>query len=335
MKQKVSVIGDGGWGTTLTLLLQKNDHDVTLWSPFEEYAQELQKSRENKKFLPNHPLPKEIRITSDIKEAVEWAEILIFAVPTQFARTVLEKLKPFDLSQKIIVSVTKGVENKTLLRVSEIFEEVLGSLKFVALSGPTHAEEVAQGIPSSIVASSKDVENAKKVQQLFMNKVFKVYINSDVIGVELGGSLKNVVAIAAGISDGLKFGDNTKAALVTRGLAEMARLGQAMGAQRETFSGLSGMGDLITTCMSAHSRNRSMGLELASGKSLKEATESMEMVAEGVKTTQSAYMLAQKYKVEMPIVEGIYSILYEEKNAKKVFEDLMQRQEKAETLEWN
>lgn len=335
MKQQISVIGDGGWGTALALLLHQNQHCVTLWSPFEDYAKQLRETRENKKFLPGYVLADDIQITSSLKEAVENSELIIFAVPTLYARKVLALLKPFDLSKKILVSVSKGVENDTLKRVSEIIEEILGKVNRVVLSGPTHAEEVAKGIPSSIVAGCEDLSMAEKVQKAFMNDHFRVYTNSDVIGVELGGSLKNVIAIAAGISDGLGFGDNTKAALITRGLAEMARLGQTMGAHRETFSGLSGMGDLITTCMSSHSRNRQTGIALSSGKSLDEVTASMEMVAEGVKTTKSAFMLAKKYKVEMPIVEGIHSVLYENKDAKEVFKELMTRQAKVENLEWN
>lgn len=335
MKQQISVIGDGGWGTALALLLFHNKQEVTLWSPFQEYAKKLRECRENVKFLPGYPLPKEIEITSDLEKSVKNAGILVFAVPTLYARDVLLKLKDFDLSKKILVSVSKGIENETLLRVSEIIFQILGKVNLVVLSGPTHAEEVAGRIPSSIVASSENLKWALKIQQIFMNESFRVYTNPDVIGVELGGALKNVIAIAAGISDGLGFGDNTKAALITRGLAEMARLGQVMGAHRETFAGLSGMGDLITTCISPHSRNRRAGMAIASGKKLEEVTRSMEMVAEGVKTTQSAWMLAKKYKVEMPIVEGVYAVLYENKNSKDVFKTLMQRQAKAENFEWN
>ncbi len=334
MKREISVVGDGGWGTAIALLLQQNGHQVTLWSPFENYAKELRETGENKKFLRGYLIPKKIKITSNIKEAVEKAEVVVFAVPTIYARKVLTQLKPFDFSKKILVSVSKGIETESLKRVSEIVEEVLGKIKRVVLSGPTHAEEVAGKIPSSIVASSEDLDLAKKIQKVFSNDTFRVYLNPDVIGVELGGSLKNVIAIAAGVSDGLGYGDNTKAALVTRGLAEMARLGEKMGARRETFAGLSGLGDLITTCMSPHSRNRRMGMELASGKTLKEASATMEMVAEGVETAKSVFRLAQKYKIEMPIATGIYKILHENKKAKTIFKELITGQE-VESLETN
>lgn len=335
MGKKIGIIGDGGWGTALAIMLSQIGHSVVIWSPFEDYAKVLRDSRENKKFLPEIKIPKGIDITSDLSKIIPVSEWIVFAVPTQFARKVLVQLKEFDLSKKIFVSVSKGLENETLKRISEIIQEILGELQLVALSGPTHAEEVARGIPSSIVASSQNLSLAEQAQEVFMNERFRVYTNPDLVGVELGGSLKNVIAIAAGISDGLGLGDNTKAALITRGLAEMARLGKAMGAHGETFSGLSGMGDLITTCISLHSRNRKMGEVLASGVSLKQALSETEKVAEGVKTTQSAYKLAKKYKVEMPIVEGIYAILYEEKEPRDVFMNLMQRQAKVENLEWN
>lgn len=335
MGKKVCVLGDGGWGTTLALLLHKNKHQVTLWSPFKDYAEELKSKRINRKFLPGIPIPAELNITSEIAEAVEPAEFIVFAVPTQFARKVLEQLKPFDLSNKVLVSVSKGIENETLMRMSEVIREVLGDIPRVILSGPTHAEEVAKGIPSSIVASSEQIAIAQSVQEIFMNDRFRVYTNADVVGVELGGSLKNVIAVAAGISDGLGFGDNTKAALITRGLAEMARLGKSMGAHGETFAGLSGMGDLITTCTSTHSRNRQLGLKLAEGIGLEKAVSSTEMVAEGAKTSLSAYQLAKRQNVEMPIVEGVYSVLYEGKDPSDVFKSLMKRQAKIENVEWN
>lgn len=335
MGKKISVIGDGGWGTALAILLQNRGHAVTLWSAFEDYARFLDEHRENVKFLPKVKIPAGVKITSDLAAAVKPAQIVVFAVPTEFARRVLEKLKAFDLSKKILVSVTKGIENETLKRMSEVVHDVLGKTRLVVMSGPTHAEEVSRGIPSSIVASSKDLKLAQMVQKEFMTDRFRVYTNPDLVGVELGGAIKNVIAIAAGLSDGLKLGDNTKSALITRGLAEMARLGKAMGGKPQTFSGLSGVGDLITTCISLHSRNRRLGEMIAGGVGLKQALGSTEMVAEGVKTTQSVFDLAKKHKVEMPIVEGVHAVLYEGKNPEKALIDLMRRKAKTELVEWN
>lgn len=335
MGKSIGVIGDGGWGTALSIVLNKNGHFVTLWSPFEEYAKVLREKRENIKFLPKVAIPKEIEISSDLVQAVSQAEFVVFAIPTLYARKVLNQLKELDFSKKIFVSVSKGIENETLLRLSEIIHESLGKIPLVLLSGPTHAEEVALGIPSSIVASSRDPKLAQSTQKVFTNDHFRVYTNPDMVGVELGGALKNVIAIAAGISDGLGLGDNAKAALMTRGLAEISRLAKAMGAHPQTLSGLSGMGDLITTCISSHSRNRKMGEVLASGISLDQALSNTERVAEGVKTTQSAYHLAQKYKVEMPIVEGVYAVLYEGKAPTEIIENLMKRRAKIENSEWN
>lgn len=335
MGKKISVIGDGGWGTALAIMLQRKGHAVTLWSAFEDYARFLDERRENVKFLPRVTLPQEMKITSDLKGAVRPAEIVVFAVPSQYARSVLRKFKEFDFSKKILVSVTKGIENESLKRISEVIFEELGKVKLVVMSGPTHAEEVSRGIPSSIVASSRDPKLCEEAQKVFMTDRFRVYSNRDMVGVELGGSLKNVIAIAAGISDGLKLGDNTKAALITRGLAEMTRLGKAMGARPETFAGLSGVGDLITTCVSLHSRNRRLGELIASGVELKQALSSTEMVAEGVKTAQAAVALARKYKVEMPITEGVYAVLYQGKEPSKILNDLMKRKAKSENSEWN
>lgn len=335
MGKKISVIGDGGWGTALSILLAQKGHRVTLWSAFEDYARFLDEHRENVKFLPKVRLPAQIKITADIKEAVAPAEIVVFAVPSQFARQVLGRIKVFDFSKKILVIVTKGIESVTLKRPSEVIFEVLGKVPLVVMSGPTHAEEVARNIPSSIVASSRDLKLARRVQKEFMTDQFRVYTSPDVVGVELGGALKNVIAIAAGIADGLKLGDNTKAALMTRGLAEMARLGKAMGGRPETFAGLSGMGDLITTCISVHSRNRRLGEMIASGVELKQALSATEMVTEGYKTAQSAYELARRRRVEMPIVEGVYQVLYHGMKPEKILIDLMKRKAKSEFNEKN
>ena len=260
--KNISVIGDGAWGTTLAILLSQKGFDVTLWSAFPEYAEVLKSKKVNIKFLPDIHIPRQIHITSSLEEAVKGKEAIVLAVPSQYTRGVLTKLAAHKTSDMIFVSVTKGIENKSLKRISEIVKELLGNVSLAVLSGPTIAHEVALKVPTTIVSSAGDMELAKTVQDIFMTDVFRVYVSSDVIGVELGGSLKNIIAIAAGISDGLGFGTNVKAALLTRGLVEMVRLGVAMGAKKETFYGLSGLGDLATTCISRYSRNRHFGEEI-------------------------------------------------------------------------
>jgi len=326
----ISVIGDGGWGTTLAILLSGKGHNVTLWGAFAEYVETVKAKRVNAKFLPGITIPHEVNITSSLNEAVEGKEIIVLAVPSQYMRSVLTRLTPYKLSGKIFVSVTKGIENKTLKRMSQIAHELLGDIKICVLSGPTIAHEVVQGSPTTLVASSDSLALAKEVQDVFITDRFRVYANSDITGVELGGSLKNIIAIAAGISDSLGFGTNAKAALLTRGLVEMARLGLAMGAKKDTFYGLSGLGDLTTTCISKYSRNHHFGEEIGKGKSLKEALKETEMVVEGVATTESAYELAKKYKVEMPIISEIYKVLYEGKDPKTGVHDLMTRSPREE-----
>ncbi|MEI7640390.1 MAG: NAD(P)H-dependent glycerol-3-phosphate dehydrogenase [bacterium] len=327
---KVSVIGAGGWGTTLAVLLNENGHEVTLWEFFKEYAEEMQKTRENTKFLKGIKIPETISITNDMKKAVETSQVLVMAVPSHVMRSALGSIKKFNYKNKIIVSVTKGIEQETLMRMSQVVQKVLGKVKFCALTGPSHAEEVSRKVPTVVVAASKDRKTAQIIQHLFTADYFRVYTHKDLLGAELGGSIKNVIAIAAGVIDGLGAGDNTKAALMTRGLAEMTRLGVRMGAKRETFAGLAGMGDLIVTCASQHSRNRAVGELLGKGKKIAEILNSMEMVAEGVKTTLSAYKLSKKYKVEMPITEEIYNILYNDKSAKDSIKSLMTRSPKSE-----
>lgn len=326
----ICVVGDGGWGTTLAILLSRKGHEVTLWGAFPDYIEILRTNRENVKFLPGVKIPEAIKITSALDEAVREKEVVILAIPSQFMRGTITRLKMCDLSNKIFVSVAKGIENKTLKRMSEVIEEVLGELSLVVLSGPTIALEVVNGIPTTIVASSKDLGLAKKIQETFMTERFRVYTNNDVIGVELGGALKNIIAIAAGTSDALGFGTNAKAALLTRGLVEIARLGIAMGARKETFYGLSGLGDLTTTCISQYSRNRWLGEEIGKGKRLKDVLKKTEMVVEGVTTAKSAYELGKKYKVDMPISEEIYKVLYENKDPKMAVQDLMTRSPKEE-----
>lgn len=328
--KNISVIGDGGWGTTLAILLLQKGYNVALWGAFPEYTEILKSKRVNAKFLPGICIPAGIEITSSLDQAVKNKDLIVLAVPSQYMRGVLAKVAALKASGAIFVSVTKGIENKTLKRMSEVICEILGKVPLAVLSGPTIAHEVALKAPTTIVASSLDMELSKTVQDVFMTDTFRVYASDDVIGAELGGSLKNVIAIAAGISDGLGFGANAKAALLTRGLVEMVRLGVAMGAKKETFYGLSGLGDLATTCISSYSRNRHFGEAIGKGKTLKEALKETEMVVEGVATAQSAYDLAKKYKIEMPIVAEICRVLYENKDPKKAVFDLMTRPPKSE-----
>lgn len=328
----ISIIGDGGWGTTLAILLSKKGYGVTLWGAFPDYVKVLKSKRVNTKFLPGIRIPQSINITSSLDDALDNKELIVLAVPSQYMRSIVSRLTVYRKTDKIFVSVTKGIENKTLLRMSELIHEVLGDVRLAVFSGPTIAHEVAQGIPTTIVASSEDPSLAKEVQAIFMTDRFRVYTSNDVPGVELGGSLKNIIAIAAGISDALSFGTNAKAALLTRGLVEMARLGVALSAKRETFYGLSGLGDLTTTCISPFSRNRHFGEQMGKGKTLKEALSESEMVVEGVATTESAHELARKNKVEMPITAEIYRVLYEKKDPRIAVHDLMTRSPKEESF---
>ncbi len=330
--QKMCVLGDGAWGTALALNLHHNKHAVTLWGAFEENVQAINREHENKRFLPGVAIPAGITVTSDIAAAVKDAAIIVLGTPSQYLRGTLEKLKPhLDAEKQIIVDIAKGIEADTLLRMSELCEEVLGRTQYVCLSGPSHAEEVSRGIPTLVVAASGDLRIAKKVQKAFMNERFRVYTCRDVIGVELGGALKNVFAIAAGILDGIGMGDNSKAALMTRGIAELARLGVKLGGKRQTFSGLGGIGDLIVTCMSRHSRNRYVGEELGKGRKLAEIIESMNMVvAEGVRTCEGAKLLAEKAGVETPLVNGVYEVLFRDRPPAEIIYELMTRKAKSE-----
>jgi glycerol-3-phosphate dehydrogenase (NAD(P)+) len=330
-KIDIGILGDGGWGTTLAILLHRKGCAVTLWSVFSGYAAKLDKKRINYKFLPGVRIPAGIKITADLKKAVTDKRLIILAIPSQYLRRVLERIKKCRYPREAAyLSVTKGIEIGSLKRISEIVHEELGSVRLAVLSGPTIACEVAKGIPTTAVIASHDHNLRKYLQEIFMTDRFRVYTNDDVIGVELGGSLKNIIAIACGISDGLGFGTNTKAAILARGLAEMSRLGQAMGARAHTFSGISGLGDLVTTCISPYSRNRFIGEQIAKGKTLKELTRRMQMVAEGVPTTKSAYALGAKYRVEMPITTEVYSVLYKNKSPQKAVQDLMLRERKEE-----
>lgn len=329
-RQKIAVIGDGGWGTTLAVLLSHKGYPVTLWSVSKDYAQVLAKNRTNPKFLPGIKIPGEIDITSDINKAVRNKEIVVLAVPSQYTRKVLKKIKR-NFSKKIIfLSVIKGIETGSCKRISEIIHQELGQINLAVLSGATIAHEVARGIPTTAVVASVDIKIRKAIQKIFSTERFRVYTNSDVVGVELAGSLKNIIAIACGVSDGLGFGTNTKAAILTRGLAEISRLGKAMGAKLKTFSGISGLGDLVTTCISKQSRNRMVGELIGKGKTLKQIRSHMQMVAEGIPTAKGAYALSLKYKIDMPITKEIYSLLYLHKSPRQAVKDLMGRKNKEE-----
>ena len=330
--KNITIVGDGGWGTTLAIHLAHHGYSVKLWGPFPQYVKKVSKNRYNSKFLPGVRIPNNVVLIDNLKAAVKDCDLILFAVPSKYASKVIRKIKSakIDLSKKVFLSVTKGIDNKSLQRISQIVKKELGSIPFAVLSGPTIAIEVARGIPSSAVIASRDIKLAKKLQEIFITEKFRIYTNTDVVGVELGGSIKNIIAISCGICDGLGFGTNTTAAIVTRGIAEMARLGKALGAKQSTFSGLSGIGDLVTTCISPQSRNRFVGEQLGRGKTLKEITGSMEMVAEGVDTVKAAYKLSQKYKVSMPITTEIYNIICKRKKPPQAVSDLMTRKMKAE-----
>ncbi|HBA89615.1 MAG TPA: NAD(P)H-dependent glycerol-3-phosphate dehydrogenase [Geobacter sp.] len=333
MQEKIAVIGAGSWGTTLADLLAKKGHAVTLWAYEPELVQEMRETGENGMFLPGIKLSPDLAFTNDLEEAYRGCTMVLCVVPSQLVRRVMAGSLQFIPEAAIIVSASKGIEVDTLATVSEIYEEILPAqqyARFAALSGPSFAREVAQEMPTAVTAASKSEEVARRVQEAFTTSFFRVYRNEDVIGVELGGAIKNVIAIAAGISDGLGFGCNTRAALITRGLAEMTRLGVAMGAQPATFAGLAGMGDLVLTCTGDLSRNRSVGIQIGQGRKLPEILGEMRMVAEGVKTTESAYNLAKKLGVEMPIIEQMYKMLYEDKPARQAVLELMTRNLKAE-----
>lgn len=325
---KITVLGDGGWGTTLAILLYRKGFPVTLWGAFADYVSYMKKKRVNTKFLPGVLIPKGIEITHDLKAAVKGRELIIFAIPSQYMRGVLKK---FNYNHNaMFLSVSKGIELGSLKRVSQVIHDELGNVRLAVLSGPTIAQEVAQGIPTVAVIASGDEKLRKYLQNIFMTARFRIYTNDDVIGVELGGSLKNIIAIACGISDGLGFGTNSKAALLSRGLAEISRLGQAMGAKIGTFSGISGLGDLVTTCISPYSRNRFVGEQIGKGKTLKQIKAHMQMVAEGVPTTTSAYALSLKYKVQMPITREVYRVLYKNKSPLSALKELMRREKRDE-----
>ncbi len=329
-QEKILILGTGGWGTALSIILHNKGVKVTLWGSTPDYVEFLKKNRENTKYLPGINIPSDLDITANIDNAQNEVDLIVAATPTPYTRKVLENLKTYYIQGTPIVSVTKGIENDTLMLGSEIIKDVLGKQPIALLLGPSHAEEVARNLPTTVVIASEDEELAKEIQNTFTTNRFRVYTNSDVVGVELGASVKNVIAIAAGICDGLGFGNNSKSALITRGLAEIIRLGVAMGGQRDTFSGLTGLGDLITTCVSPYGRNRSVGEQIAKGKKLTQILEEMDQVAEGILTTKSVYKLANKFNAEMPITREIYNVLFEDKDPMKAVNELMVRDPKSE-----
>lgn len=321
---KIGVIGSGTWGTALAILLAGNQHEVVLWSKLPEEIAELQEKRTHRN-LPGVQLPESIAATADLGEACREQDVLVLSVPSVFVRSTAEEMRPYIRDGQVIVAVAKGIEENTLYTMTEIVEEVLPQADVAVLSGPSHAEEVARGIPTTIVVGAHTERTARMLQDVFMNEVFRVYINPDIIGIEVGAALKNVIALAAGMADGLGYGDNTKAALITRGIAEITRLGLAMHCQPETFSGLTCIGDLIVTCASMHSRNRRAGILMGQGKSMEEATREVGMVVEGIYAAKSGLALAEKYGVSMPIVEEVNAILFHGKPAAEAVKNLMLR----------
>lgn len=328
---KVSVIGAGSWGTALAILLEKNGHQVTLWSHREEEAKELAKSREHKSKLPGVEIPEGIEIIGNLESALREKDVIVFAVPSVAVRSTAKKVAPYVKEEQLIVNVAKGIEETTLMTLTDIIEEEIPGAKGCVLSGPSHAEEVSRGLPTTCVVGAKDKETAEFLQNIFMSPVFRVYISPDILGIELGGALKNVIALAAGTADGLGYGDNTKAALITRGITEIARLGIAMGAKADTFYGLSGIGDLIVTCASKHSRNRKAGYLMGQGRSMQQAMDEVNMVVEGVYSAKAGLALSQKYKVEMPIIEQVNKVLFEGKAPADAVRELMVRDKKIES----
>lgn len=334
MHRNISIIGAGSMGTAVSILLANNGHNVRMWSPFAGEVDMINTFREQKDKLPGARVPENVVCTADFGETIDFSDILVLVIPSQTVRENAARISSHIKDKKVVVCFSKGLEKGTGFRMSEIISQEIPSVKVVAMSGPCHAEELSKGIPTAYVAAAEDRKSAELIQDCFMSPKFRVYTNPDIVGVELGGAIKNVIALCAGISDGLGFGDNTKAALMTRGIAEMSRLGSAMGAQVRTFSGLAGIGDLIVTCTSMHSRNRRAGILIGQGKSVEEALEEVKMVVEGVFTTEPVYKLAAKLDVKMPITTEAYKILFEGKGAREAVVDLMGR-DKTHELEEN
>ena len=329
----IGMIGAGSWGTALAALLHKNGHEVTMWSALADEIAMLEAEHEHKDKLPGVKLPEDMTFTTDMERAVKGQDVLTLAVPSPYTRETARRMRQYVAKGQRIVDVAKGIEEKTLMTLSQIIEEEIPQAQVAVLSGPSHAEEVGKGIPTTIVVGAKEKKTAEYLQNLFMNDAFRVYISPDVLGIELGAALKNVVALAAGIADGLGYGDNTKAALITRGIAEISRLGTAMGGRAETFSGLTGIGDLIVTCASMHSRNRRAGILIGKGYTMEEAMKEVKMVVEGVYSAKAAMALAQKYNVQIPIIEQVNAVLFEGKAADEAVKELMLRDKKLENLD--
>lgn len=332
----ISIIGAGSWGTALAILLHKNGHRVTVWSIVEAEIEMLKTQREHKDKLPGVRLPDDMEFTTDLQEAVTGKDVVVLAVPSPYTRGTSHNMSPYVHDGQLVVNVAKGIEENTLMTLSQIIEEELPQAEVAVLSGPSHAEEVGRGIPTTIVVGAKKKSTAEYLQNVFMNEVFRVYISPDVLGIELGAALKNVVALAAGIADGLGYGDNTKAALITRGIMEIGRLGVAMGGRFETFCGLTGIGDLIVTCASMHSRNRRAGILIGQGYTMKQAMDEVKMVVEGVYSAKAAMGLAEKYGVQLPIIEQVNAVLFDGQSADEAVKNLMLRDKKIENplLPW-
>ncbi|MCM1135274.1 MAG: NAD(P)H-dependent glycerol-3-phosphate dehydrogenase [Clostridium sp.] len=331
--KKIGIIGAGSWGSALAWHLYNNGNEITLWSALENEIQMLRETHEQKEKLPGVILPEDMEFTTDLEKTVAEKDVLVLAVPSPFTRSTAAKMSPFIRDGQKIVNVAKGIEETTLMTLSQIIEEEIPNADVAVLSGPSHAEEVGRGIPTTIVAGAKEKETAEYLQNLFMSKAFRVYISSDIMGMELGAALKNVVALAAGMADGLGYGDNTKAALITRGIAEIARLGIHMGGRIETFYGLTGIGDLIVTCASMHSRNRRAGILIGKGATMEEAMAQVKMVVEGVYSAKAGYSLSKKYGVSMPIIEQVNEILFKGKSASEAVSELMLRDKKVENID--
>lgn len=333
MSRKISILGAGTWGTALAIQLAANGHGVTLWSKVEKEIQALASDRSHIANLPDAMLPDEVELTTDLQKACKGKDIIVFAVASPYVRSVAKEVKPFLPAGQIIVNVAKGIEESSLMTLTEVISEENPGAEVAVLSGPSHAEEVSRNIPTAIVVGAKRKKTAQLIQDTFMNENFRIYISPDVIGIELGGSLKNVFALAAGVVDGLKLGDNTKAALMTRGMAEISRLGVAMGGNLETFLGLSGMGDLIVTCTSNHSRNHNAGYLIGQGYTMQEAMDEVKQVVEGVYSAKAALLLSEKFQVSMPIVDQVNAVLFDGKSAKEALYDLFTRA-RGEEIEW-
>lgn len=332
----VGVLGAGSWGTALSVLLSDNGHQVTVWSIDENEVKMLNEKREHELKLPGVKLPDDMVITGDLGSTIRGRDFLVLAVPSPFTRSTAKKMSPFVAEGQIIVDVAKGIEEATLMTLSRQIEQEIPQADVAVLSGPSHAEEVGRRLPTTCVIGARTRKTAEYLQSMFISNVFRVYTSPDILGIELGGSLKNVIALAAGIADGLGYGDNTKAALITRGIAEIARLGVKMGGKIETFTGLTGIGDLIVTCASVHSRNRKAGYLIGQGMSMQEAMDEVKMVVEGVYSAKAAAQLAKKYEVSMPIVDEVNAVLFEGKSPAEAVNDLMMRESRSEnhSLTW-